>query len=275
MSKSKRRENAKSRSRTKPTSNRKLAKSPPRPKSGASWKVQVDEFGIPLIQRNSSRAFVLGRAAEEFPAAAAIVLGSTVVVIGAVATIFVLKDKGLGTNALFAAVVTLCGLVFTSAVIVKRASVFRVKAPVITLAAAPAYIGERLKAVFEQRVKPDCRVNRIVVSVTCVEHYEYNGRNSNGEFRRMASLNSVTKQRITLLRGATTHAEDPVLRAEFTITIPNDGMHSLRLKHNRVDWYLETLTDLEGWPNDERRFKFRVAPKRIGGTENQIEIARV
>jgi hypothetical protein len=161
----------------------------------------------------------------------------------------------------FMSIFALVGVGLLFAVVKKFLAAAKLHRPRITVSMQPLLLGEEFTGRFEQMAKSHANINRVSVKLVCRETATYR-----------AGTNTTTVHKDVLTEEAELpdlERADPItpLQGEFRFRIPDDAMHCFEASNNRIEWLIETHTDVQGWPDYKASFALAVAPGRSRSDE--------
>ncbi|MBN1491008.1 MAG: hypothetical protein JXA69_13915 [Phycisphaerae bacterium] len=121
----------------------------------------------------------------------------------------------------------------------------------------PLRLGETFRVVVEQSVKSAATVDTMRCTLRAREWVEY----SQGT-KTYTDKHTLLEQPVTLFENAALAPGQP-FGGECEFTIPAESMHTLDLKHNKIQWTLEVAVVIPRWPDYKARFPLVVAPHMV------------
>lgn len=151
----------------------------------------------------------------------------------------------------------LVGLVLLIAAVRRLMAEAKLHPPQVTVAIQPLYLGEELTGRFDQTAKSHAIINNVTVKLICRESAIYRS----GTDTRTVT-HDVLSEEFTL-PGVQNADAQTGLHGEFRFRIPEEAMHSFSAHRNKIQWLLETHTDVAGWPDYKATLALEIAPQRV------------
>lgn len=133
----------------------------------------------------------------------------------------------------------------------------KVEPPDVRISSDRLRAGEEFTVTYQQTFKKACEVNRASLQLVFRESATY----THGTDR-----STVTHEYVKLERPlpARRYETGETMTARLGLTIPDDAMHSLAGRNNRLQWLVRTRVGLSGWPDSVEEFPITVLAERIG-----------
>ena len=131
----------------------------------------------------------------------------------------------------------------------------------VTASVQPVLLGEDFSLHFVQKPKSNVNVARVGIRLLCRESASH---------RRGTDTVVETEDVFDEARDAIEEQMTDswsTLDAEERFRIPPTGMHSFHAAHNSINWYIESRTELRGWPDYRQLFELEVSPLRISSEQ--------
>ena len=126
--------------------------------------------------------------------------------------------------------------------------------PTVALSSEPLRVGERFTLCYEQVVKRDVDVSRVLVQLILREWVTY----------RSGRKNAIATHEVVVLEfdgQPWRYHRGNVIREERELRIPIDAMHTFMGHNNRLEWFVRTRLSTPSWPDAQADFNFRVLPE--------------
>lgn len=133
----------------------------------------------------------------------------------------------------------------------------KLDAPTITLSRDAIRIGDAFTAVHQQVVKQAIDVPRLSADFIFRESATY----QQGTDTTTVTHDVPIRQYDQIGRR---YEPGEVIRHEYALEIPADGMHSFSATKNQLKWLLKVRVEITGWPDFHEEYEVRVLPERAG-----------
>ena len=187
-------------------------------------------------------------------------LGALFVLPGGIWLLSYSLNRSDGGQVAFSAVLVLFGLgfgvyglVWAIRSAIRSAVVRRAFAePILAVSQDKLRVGEEFEVTYQQRLRREAVVRSVAVRLILRETAVYSGYDS------AVHTHDETAQEFEwrTLQG-------PILSGQATFRIPDDAMHSVRGKKNRLEWLVLVQVDLASGPRFKEEYEITVLPERV------------